>query len=700
MENNKLRELTKDCWSENLVSDLSPGSGLLTELNENFAEAAAELKIVSCVELQPTPEPKASLHDPNTWKRTGPLKMIVDKDSACLYTQNEQIIEIDKNHSIIAKLSIKDSDYQRVLSALRSHSQEAVPYIAAKFDLQSSCSSLKMVLNVVELLPTCLESLGTRVKMRSSDFPTVLRKFGLFLRALQNFLEDKKARILFLEPTRQHREHGLVIYLRKAIQDLETNYLPYQKVASMGRAEVFSYGGTKNEWCKSIPFRYEHLFQPRTLCSHAEKSLRAMCYLKTILCLSVLHDQPVDLTTPTDEMQDVGLAHIISKHKALRAAGQADRTVDMLAGKLLPKPPDDNDPVRKSWDIRILMLSEKSILQNQQVMVEYRSYNFNSHHSILSEAAASQVSRAASEMKLRLARLAYVLQNLYTNREEGEIGEYHVTGDSENCVLKCLGCLDDTSHERIALIFEIPLGAYGKAVDSGAMQTLYQYIQYLNQDRKAVRPTLRQRFELARTVCDSVLRLHCWGWLHKDIRSEHILTIIHSDSPLEYGSAEGDFPTATEIQPRFSSYLMNFEVARNTEDFSSLTVVDDVFKNFYRHPERQGNPERSTARHDWYAVGVVMLEIGLCRTVDALFAAHIAKAGKHKIVLSAKSMVQLLLDAARRLLPAVMGPCYADAVVKCLKGDFGVDDEADGTAGLCLRVQDTVLAAVEYGCQL
>src|SRR5271170_6968023 len=74
MENTKLRELTKECWAEDRVSELSALSPLLTEMNESFAEAAADLKIVSCVELQATPEPQATADDKNTWKRNGPLK--------------------------------------------------------------------------------------------------------------------------------------------------------------------------------------------------------------------------------------------------------------------------------------------------------------------------------------------------------------------------------------------------------------------------------------------------------------------------------------------------------------------------------------------------------------------------------------------------------------------------------------------------
>lgn len=128
LENTKLRELTLGKWPERLISDLSPDSYMLNHLSQYFAKASENVKIITCYELKPTPEPKALDNNPEKWRRNGPLKIMVDKQSACLNTVNEIQISIDKNHSMIAKLSTSDSAYKIILEYLSIHFGKAVSY--------------------------------------------------------------------------------------------------------------------------------------------------------------------------------------------------------------------------------------------------------------------------------------------------------------------------------------------------------------------------------------------------------------------------------------------------------------------------------------------------------------------------------------------------------------------------------------------
>ena len=118
LENTKLQELTLGKWPERLVSDLSPGSAMLRHFNEHFARASVRMEIVTCIEQKPTPESVALDNNPGRWKRSGPLVMMVDEQSACLYTTNENRITINENHSMIAKLSTSSHAYKEILRNL------------------------------------------------------------------------------------------------------------------------------------------------------------------------------------------------------------------------------------------------------------------------------------------------------------------------------------------------------------------------------------------------------------------------------------------------------------------------------------------------------------------------------------------------------------------------------------------------------
>jgi hypothetical protein len=56
---------------------------------------------------------------------------------------------------------------------------------------------------------------------------------------------------------------------------------------------------------------------------------------------------------------------------------------------------------------------------------------------------------------------------------------------------------------------------------------------------------------------------------------------------------------------------MGFEFSRPEFDFSSGRPDKDPARNVYRHPQRQGKPNKPFVKiYDIYALGVVLLEIG------------------------------------------------------------------------------------------
>lgn len=66
-------------------------------------------------------------------------------------------------------------------------------------------------------------------------------------------------------------------------------------------------------------------------------------------------------------------------------------------------------------------------------------------------------------------------------------------------------------------------------------------------------------------------------------------------------------------------YLVDFAYSRSLPLQPAYTYDDDTERNLYRHPDRQGPPRATfTKIYDIYALGVVLLEIGLCWTVASI----------------------------------------------------------------------------------
>ena len=94
---------------------------------------------------------------------------------------------------------------------------------------------------------------------------------------------------------------------------------------------------------------------------------------------------------------------------------------------------------------------------------------------------------------------------------------------------------------------------------------------------------------------------HADKWVHKSFRSQSIIFFKRLEN------AAVDFK---------NPYLVNFEYARALDTKTRWDVDMDTERNLYRHPDRQGTPRKSFNKvHDLYALGVVLLEIGLWKPV-------------------------------------------------------------------------------------
>lgn len=136
----------------------------------------------------------------------------------------------------------------------------------------------------------------------------------------------------------------------------------------------------------------------------------------------------------------------------------------------------------------------------------------------------------------------------------------------------------------------------------------------------------------------------------------------------------------------------------------SSTVERDglLERNIYRHPDRQGPPEdapgnRFSVLHDIYALGVVLLEVGLWRPVMGY--------EEWRDCGSADERKSMLEEHAAERLPHYMGRGYTDAVSACLKGEIA-DEVAREPSNdverekVLLAFWDKVVGGIEAGVHL
>ena len=170
-------------------------------------------------------------------------------------------------------------------------------------------------------------------------------------------------------------------------------------------------------------------------------------------------------------------------------------------------------------------------------------------------------------------------------------------------------------------------------------------------------------YDIARTTAKAVLFLHLAGWLHKGIRSDNLLFFQSENDDYQY-----DKP-----------YLVGFEYSREaTSAGQTEGVADDFEHNLYRHPDVQGLPIQSTPQavnpkrtsfsnvHDFYSLGLVLLEVGLRETAKAIQerASKDSAFGQY----SAAKFRNWLLEKEVPKLGPKMGKGYRDATKLCLDG--------------------------------
>lgn len=213
--------------------------------------------------------------------------------------------------------------------------------------------------------------------------------------------------------------------------------------------------------------------------------------------------------------------------------------------------------------------------------------------------------------------------------------------------------------------------------------------------------SLSFRFDMARELVKAVSYVHTFGFVHKTIRPESVLTFASMD---------------TERIGSRSVFLVGFENFRREDGWTQRRGDDTLERNLYRHPSRQGACPREdyVMQHDIYSLGVCLLEIGLWQSLitydlqggndidngtKSLPSSLLLDSSPGSLGLGAMGPSILargqerLLSLVRSSLTQVMGTKYAEIVETCLtcleprNGDFGDAQDLEDEDGVRVGVR-------------
>lgn len=268
-------------------------------------------------------------------------------------------------------------------------------------------------------------------------------------------------------------------------------------------------------------------------------------------------------------------------------------------------------------------------------------------------------------------------------------------------ILDCIGLFKDEEHSRYGVVYHLPrymrdLPRRTRPEDLGHVCKPSSLTSLLDKydalDRYNSILDLGVRFELAKKLMYSIVVIHTCGWLHKNIRSSSIFFFPAPSADIEsfsnrvkdighpyimgYGLSRPDDVTQPDqhqgrrMRGAYSRPEADIHVKHPSREHEEDDDEDlKPQTNIYKHPDKVAMPARRFRHsYDIYSIGLVLLEIGLWRSLKRY------EDRKWADTYAFRDHV------LRMLVPDLWGQCgsiYGGVVKDCLtmSSDIGLEDE-------------------------
>ena len=216
-------------------------------------------------------------------------------------------------------------------------------------------------------------------------------------------------------------------------------------------------------------------------------------------------------------------------------------------------------------------------------------------------------------------------------------------------ILDCMGYVHHAHEHQFGFVYSFPDGVAKRQSVPMRPTSLAKVIYDNTANIKQPRPLLGDIFKLANNVAITLSHVHEASWLHKNISSSNIVFFeVNEDLGL---------PPFIE-----TPWIIGFSHSRPDDDKTFTQPPPE--RNFYQHPEYAMHKTRFMRLHDYYSLGIVLLEIGLWRTISSF--------GNRYTNLPAWNLSRKLLEDVVPQLGEHVGASYRDAVHFCLGGETSI----------------------------
>lgn len=233
-------------------------------------------------------------------------------------------------------------------------------------------------------------------------------------------------------------------------------------------------------------------------------------------------------------------------------------------------------------------------------------------------------------------------------------------------ILPGLGFLDDVVRKRYGLLLRLPESISGSEISSVSLAQVLDMATTKGKERpvQSYKPSLPERFQLARRLAQTFLELHKVRWFHKGFDSRKVIFFCSNQTT-------GDPPVIMFGDP----FVIGFEFSRPSgKENISLPLVSTPGFEVYSHPDlRTGDPSanpssnahpptaaspRFKAAYDIFSLSSVLLEIGLWTPLKYILPRYEN---------NPRDTQRLLQGVAKQNLGHTMGSKYRDAVLLGLR---------------------------------